>query len=286
MIIETKDEKEIRDYIEKLNLAEEKSHKGQNGRVLVIGGSSLFHASSIWAAEVASYFADIVHYSSTKENNKIFLSLKRRFTNGIVIPMEELENYVKEDDAILIGPGMMRGMGDEAKYTRDLTKSLIEKFPDKKIVFDAGSLQMMEKEWLLHMSQTPVITPHQGEFEKLFGITIKDKKPNEKLEIVQELAERYKTVILLKAIDDFISDGKNNYIIKGGNQGLTKGGTGDVMAGLVLSLFAKNPPLISAVAASLVLKRAGDRLFNRYGYWYNIDVLIKEIPLTFKEIII
>ena len=84
------------------------SHKGQNGRVLIIGGSSLFHSSSIWAAEIASYFVDIVHYSSTKENNEIFLSLKKKFRNGIVVEQKDLDEYVKEDDAILVGPGMLR----------------------------------------------------------------------------------------------------------------------------------------------------------------------------------
>jgi len=303
MILNTKDEKGIQDFIKKVNIPKEKSHKGQNGRVMVIGGSSLFHAASIWAAEVSSYFVDIVHYSSTKENNEIFLSLKKRFINGIIIPHKELINYVQEDDSILIGPGMLRGeitnyalritdfndllnIKDEAVYTYFLTKYLIEKFPEKKFVFDAGALQMMKKEWLLKMKISPVITPHQQEFEKLFGISVIDKDEKEKIKIVQEMALKYKVVILLKAIDDFVSDGKNNYIIKGGNRGLTKGGTGDVLAGLTLSFFAKNTGLVSAVLASLVLKRTSDKLFNKFGYWYNIDTLTKQIPLTFKEMII
>jgi len=303
MILNSKDEKGIQDFIKKVNIPKEKSHKGQNGRVMVVGGSSLFHAASIWAAEVASYFTDIVHYSSTQENNKVFLSLKKRFINGIIIPHKELINYVQEDDAILIGPGMLRGkitnyelritdfndllnIKDEAVYTYFLTKYLIENFSEKKFVFDAGALQMMEKEWLNKMKEPPIITPHQGEFERLFGISVIDKNENEKIKIVHEIAAKYKVTILLKAIDDFISDGKNNYIIKGGNQGLTKGGTGDVLAGLTLAFFSKNINIVSAVLASLVLKRTSDRLFNKFGYWYNIDTLIKQIPLTFKEMII
>lgn len=302
MIFNTKSEKDVQDFFKNIFIPKKKSHKGQNGRVLIIGGSSLFHASSIWAAEVASYFSDIVHYSSTKENNKIFLSLKKRFINGIIISQKELLNYIQEDDAILVGPGMLRGkitncgllitnyndllnLKDEALYTYFLTKYLIQKFPEKKFVFDAGSLQMMDRDWLLRLKQRSILTPHQREFEKLFGISIKNKSQKEIINIVKETAIKYKTVILLKAVDDYISDGDESYIIEGGNQGLTKGGTGDVLAGLVLSFFTKNSAINSAVAASLLLKNTSNRLFNRYGYWYNIQILINEIPLTFKEII-
>lgn len=302
MIFNTKSEKDVRDFFKNIIISKKKSHKGQNGRVLIIGGSSLFHASSIWAAEVASYFSDIVHYSSTKENNEIFLSLKKRFINGIIISQKELLNYVQEDDVILVGPGMLRGkitncgllianfnellsLKDEALYTYFLTKYLIEKFPEKKFVFDAGSLQMMERDWLLKLKQRSILTPHQGEFEKLFGISIKNKSQKEIINIVKETAVKYKTVILLKAVNDYISDGDESYIIEGGNQGLTKGGTGDVLAGLVLSFFTNNSAINSAVAASLLLKKTSDRLFNRYGYWYNIQILINKIPLIFKEII-
>ena len=108
MLIKTFDIKTIKPLMQKLFIPKSNSHKGQNGKVLIIGGSSLFHSASIWAAEIASHFVDIVHYSSTKENNEIFLSLKKKFHNGIIVSQKELEHYVKEDDAILLGPGMLR----------------------------------------------------------------------------------------------------------------------------------------------------------------------------------
>lgn len=277
MLVKTSDNKLIKAFVNKLSLPKPNSHKGQNGRVLVIGGSSLFHSASLWAAEVASHFVDIVHYCSTKENEEIFLSLKKKFRNGIIVPQKHLIDYIKEDDAVLLGPGMMRDK-DEGKYTYTLTKSLIEKFPNKRFVFDAGALQMMDKDWLLKLRTSAIITPHQGEFESLFNIPIKDKKLEEKVKIVQETAEKYKTVILLKAVSDIISDGSKNYVVEGGNAGLTKGGTGDVLAGLTLSFYARNDPLFSALLASIVLKKAADGLFLKKGYWYNISDLIKKIP--------
>jgi len=301
MLIKTENSNIIKLLLKKLYIPSSNSHKGQNGRVLVIGGSSLFHSASIWAAEIASHFADIVHYSSTKENNKIFLSLKKKFRNGIVVSQRNLPEYVKEDDAILTGPGMIRKfkvessklkvnnfeklikIGDEGEYTYYLTKFLIESFPEKRFVFDAGALQMMEKDWLLKLKERPIVTPHQREFKQLFGIDLRKLDENQMAVVVKKTAYKYQCVILLKAIIDIISDGEEVYIIKGGNAGLTKGGVGDLLAGLVLSFAAKNNQLLSAVLASYFLKKSADRLFIKKGYWYNIDDLIEAITQLIKK---
>ena len=285
MLIKTSDNKLVKTFLEKLSLPKSNSHKGQNGRVLIIGGSSLFHSASLWAAEVASHFCDMVHYSSTIENQEIFLSLKKKFHNGIVVPQEKLIDYVKEDDAVLVGSGMMRE-GKEAKYTFDLTKSLIENFPEKQFIFDAGALQMMEPEWLLNLKKPAVITPHQKEFEKLFKTSIFNKPLMEKEKIVKETANKFKIIILLKAIVDIISDGNEVYLIEGGNAGLTKGGTGDILAGLTTALSANNSALNSAVIASILLKKTGEKLFQSKGYCYNVSNIIEKVPENLKELVI
>jgi len=307
-LIKTNDVKTVRDFFKKFNLPKENSHKGQNGKVLIIGGSSLFHAASLWAAEVSSHFVDIVHYCSTKENQKIFLNLKTKFRNGIIVSKKDLIDYVEEDDAILVGPGMIRkdklniknqvskihlkhqkdliDIKDEALYTYFLPKFLIENFSQKKFVFDAGALQMMEKEWLLKLKTPAILTPHQKEFERLFGEKIFDLDFEKKVEIVKKYAKKYKIIILLKAIKDIVSDGEKTYVVEGGNQGLTKGGSGDVLAGLVVSFYAKNKALESAIFASILLKRTADVLFLEKGYWYNINNLIEAVPLVLKKIII
>ena len=285
MLIKTSDNKLVKTFLEKLSLPKSNSHKGQNGRVLIIGGSSLFHSASLWAAEVASHFCDMVHYSSTIENQEIFLSLKKKFHNGIVVPQEKLIDYVKEDDAVLVGSGMMRE-GKEAKYTFDLTKSLIENFPEKQFIFDAGALQMMEPEWLLNLKKPAVITPHQKKFEKLFKTSIFNKPLMEKEKIVKETANKFKIIILLKAIVDIISDGNEVYLIEGGNAGLTKGGTGDILAGLTTALSANNSALNSAVIASILLKKTGEKLFHSKGYWYNVSNIIEKVPENLKELVI
>src|SRR3972149_10233302 len=91
-----------------LYLPPKSSHKGKNGRLLIIGGSHLFHSASLWTLKVASRIVDLVHYSSVEENNKIVQKLKEEFRDGIIIPRSHIEDYINEDDCILIGPGMVR----------------------------------------------------------------------------------------------------------------------------------------------------------------------------------
>ncbi|MBI4009404.1 NAD(P)H-hydrate dehydratase [Candidatus Roizmanbacteria bacterium] len=301
-IINTSNGKAVRAFLKYIHIPKPNSHKGQNGKALVIGGSSLFHSASIWAAEIASHLVDMVHYSSTQENNEIFLSLKKKFRNGMVVRQEELLEYVKEDDVILVGPGMMRGKitndklqmtnfkdilktQDEPTYTYHLTKYLLEHFPDKKFVIDAGALQVIKPEWLLRRKVKTIITPHQGEFKKLFNIDLSDKNDQQKSEIVAEYAKKFDCLILLKAIKDFISDGAEGAVVEGGNSGLTKGGTGDILAGLTASFYAKSGPFESAILSSFLLKRTADELFLKKGYWYNISDIIESLPSILNTII-
>ena len=297
MVIKISDKKIINNWLSKIYIPKSNSHKGQNGKLLIIGGSKLFHAACLWSAEIASHFVDLLHFSSTKENNEVFLSLKKFFRNGIVISQKDILDYVAEDDVVLVGPGMVRSengilnlkfqisnlnelfsIKDEGMVTAYLTKYLIDNFPTKKFVFDAGALQMMDKKWLLKLKTPAVITPHQKEFEKLFNFSLKNKTTEEKEKIVKDMANKFKTVILMKAVDDIISDGKETILVHGGNQGLTKGGSGDVLAGLTAALYTKNKAFNSAVISSILLKKSGEALFLKKGYWYNISDLINVIP--------
>src|SRR5690348_9729186 len=178
------------------------SHKGQNGRLLVIGGSKLFHAASLWALTVASRIVDLVHYSSVPENNAIVHEEKKEFRNGIVVPRGELDAYIEEDDCILIGPGMTRD-----NETETITNELFKKYPNKQWVIDAGSLQMMD----LHLiPKHAILTPHHGEFKSLCERTqnaeLNDQTKTDE-ERVRMFAKTFHCIVLLKGEKDVVSDG-------------------------------------------------------------------------------
>src|SRR3989344_517856 len=132
------------EVLKQLYIPESSSHKGQNGKVMLIAGSKLFHAASIWPLTVLSRIVDMVFYASTSENNEIVAKMKEQFLNGIVIPRDKIDDYINESDCILIGPGMPRegGMQEGDDDTKILTESLLTKYKEKRWVIDGGSLQL------------------------------------------------------------------------------------------------------------------------------------------------
>lgn len=84
------------------------SHKGQNGKLTIIGGSKLFHGASLWALKTASRIVDMVFYSTIKENEGLTKKLKSEIYDFICVSRDEVEDYIEESDAVLIGPGLTR----------------------------------------------------------------------------------------------------------------------------------------------------------------------------------
>lgn len=280
------------------------SHKGDNGRLLVIGGSKLFHAAVFWSADVASRFVDLVHYTSpAKENNDLVrLKMKSQFWNGIVVDWQFVETYIQEDSAVVIGPGMPREegrmLGDVS--TAEVTDILLARYPDKRWVVDGGALQELNLELL---NESMIITPHQKEMERILtklknpDLSVEEYKslveainnPRAKhfedlFQYLQELSVTLKGVtILLKGIRDIVVNKDEAIIIEGGNEGLTKGGSGDVLAGLVGSFYCHNAAHLSAASASFVLKKAADKIYETAGPYYNTTDLVDAISFVMKE---
>jgi NAD(P)H-hydrate epimerase len=274
--------------------------------LLVIGGSHLFHAASLWALEISSKIVDMVFYASVPENNQIVHEAKELFHNGIVVSREHIEDYVDEADCILIGPGMVRTSDEELKtenlelrtieevnqftdegvQTYYLTKYLLTNYPHKKWVIDAGALQMMRPEWLGPLGGNVILTPHPQEMARVFHSRIKKQELRIKEEDVQEIAREYGCTILLKGEEDVVCSPDRCVRVSGGNAGMTKGGTGDVLAGLVASLACKNELFLAATAGSYINKKAGEALFEKVGYYFNSSDLVQEIPAVMKKLLL
>jgi hydroxyethylthiazole kinase-like uncharacterized protein yjeF len=270
-------EKFDENLLKQLYIPASDSRKGENGKVLIIGGSDLFHSPSFWAFEIVSKIVDMVYFSSTDLNNEILKSLKSKFINGIIVPRGRVEDYMKEADSILIGPGLPRdeGLEDGESGTKKITEELLGKFPDKKWVIDGGSLQVIKPEIL---PKTAIITPNAKEFIKIFDLRLKIEDLRNRHELISDLSNKYGFTILLKGEVDFVSNGEKTIRIEGGNAGMTKGGTGDVLAGLTAAFYAKNDALISASCASFINKKAGESLGERVGLYFNASDLVAEIP--------
>jgi len=273
------------------------SHKGQNGKLTIIGGSKLFHGASLWALKIASRIVDMVFFSTVKDNKELAQDLKSKLYDFIYIPRNKIEDYILQSDAVLIGPGMVRGSnqdsgtGENGQQTRKLTKSLLAKFPQKKWIIDAGALQTISPSWLKKLNK-PIITPHFKEFEQLFNITTKnyaeDKQDKQdKLKtLVLAKAKQFKAIIVLKGKTDIVCNQEKCWLNTTGNEGMTKGGTGDVLAGLIAALACKNESFLAAVAGLYINGLAGDEIYKRVGPYFNASDLADEIPRVMKELII
>ena len=284
---------QIKKYIEQLVLPRSDSHKGENGKVLVIGGSELFHAASFWAAVTASKIVDMVHFSSpTLVNNKLMSKrAKEKFWEGIVVPWEEVEHYIQEDDAILIGPGMERG-----EATRAIVNNWLTRYPEKRWVVDGGALQEVEPSLL---NEQHIITPNKREMKILldrlrikYNVSSIMQDTKYIIQNTKALASELRCTVLAKGEVDVVSswqivDGSwisEEIEIHGGSPGMTKGGTGDVLAGVVVGLYAKSPAISACVTASYVNKQAGERLSERVGVYYSAIDLIPEVQVVLGEI--
>lgn len=260
--------------------------KGDNGRVLVIGGSKLFHAASFWSAGMASRLVDLVHFSSpAMENNELMrVRAKSKFWEGIVVPWEDVEHYIEEDDVILIGPGMVRDEGAQVNgiqqmayskweqwgqndNTREIINYLLKKYPEKKWVVDGGALQEVN---VTKLNKNMIVTPNKRELEILY------EKAG--VQDVRDLARELGVTVLAKGVVDIVTDGERVERVGGGSAGMVKGGTGDVLSGLVAGLYAKNDAMESAVLASRVCKRAGEKLVEKMGPYFSASELLDTVP--------
>lgn len=263
----------------------DKNSSGEdNGQIVIIGGSVLFHGPPFFSIKAASRVVDMVYFASPyKPMRDAAVNLKARVGSFIWIPFNEVEEYIKKSDAILIGPGFMRAHTEKAngkpsnfadqafRLSRTITERLLNKFPDKKWVVDAGSLQVIEPEFL---PKDAIITPNKKEYKMLFG----GLSP-------EAAARKYHCIIVLKGPITYVYSPKESLAIRGGNAGMTKGGTGDAMAGLTVALLAKNEPLLAACAGAFVIKATGDALYKKQGVYFNADDLADEIPKTLFKLL-
>lgn len=261
-----------------------------NGQVAIVGGSSLFHGAPILALKVASRIVDMVFFGTPEESvGRIAEEVKSKLMSFIWAPWREIESWMEKADSILIGPGFMRFRServphgerlhacDEAcQMTSKITKQFLDRFSNKKWVIDAGSLQVMSPEWI---PSGAILTPNRREFSCLFNVSQVSE------EVVLGMADKYKCTIVLKGPVTWVCGQGRCVKVKGGNPGLTKGGTGDVQAGLTVALLAKNESFLAASVAASVVKKAADQLYERVGVYFNADDVANEVPVVLRELV-
>lgn len=251
-------------HVKFLKRRDEKSHKGENGNVLIVAGSKQYHGAAIFAGLVTSKLVDLVYFATPKENIPY---IKKASPEFIVNEIKDAKKMLDKADSILIGPGLENSDAIK-KLVNSLIKETAPEHKNKKLILDATALRVLNKK-LLH--KNCVLTPHADEFSFLF-------KVSPTMASTKKMASKYNCTILLKGVVDFISDGKEIYKNFSGNAGMTTGGTGDILAGLVAGFAFKNDNLHAAIASAFLNGYAADILKKEKGMIYNAEDLLQKIP--------
>jgi NAD(P)H-hydrate epimerase len=260
------------------------SRKGENGRVLVVGGSWLYHGAPVHAAEGASCAGvDLVYLAVPRvivdpvraysPDFIVFPLADQKLTTGAV---RRLLKWIPEIDSAVIGPGLGWQPSDGVKL---LCSELMSK--KVKLTLDADALR--KDVVSVCRGGEVVLTPHAGEFFRLTGEQL-SASLEERIEMVRRAAADMGVVILSKGVQDLASDGATTYVNRTGCSAMTVGGTGDVLAGLVAGLMAlKMTPLASAAASSFVNGRAGEAAKRLLGNHITATDLARLLPATLKD---
>lgn len=270
------------------------SHKGQNGRLLVVGGSSRYVGAPALAAlaalKVGIDLAVVAVPSSVAPSVRAFSpdlivtplpSAERLGMDSVVAVEREAESA----DAVVLGMGL--GLDTE---TKSAVKELVDRLlpAGKPMVIDADALKALGEHRRGLKLRGAVVTPHSGEFFALTGTRLPDEKEvgwQGRLKMVREWASKMEATFLLKSRYDIITDGSKYKIKTIGNPGMTGGGTGDVLAGIVGAMMSRGEGSYrSAVAASFLNSYTGDMLAETMGERFTARDLLEAIPAALKKL--
>jgi NAD(P)H-hydrate epimerase len=193
--------------------------------------------------------------------------------------MTALKPYVEMVDAVVLGPGL--GLHAETKEFVKACVNTVES-AGKALLLDADGLKAFA-EFKKPLKVPFVLTPHAGEYAVLTGKKVPESL-TERVSEVQRTAAELKAVILLKGQVDIVCDAKRVKLNFTGNAGMTVGGTGDVLSGIVGAFLAqKTDPLEAAVAGAFVNGAAGDFVADDIGYHMMATDLINWIPNVLND---
>lgn len=247
----------------------EEGHKGTFGKVDIVAGSEGCTGAPVLAARAAVRGGTGLVFLQVPRSVYPIIAVK--CDEAMPSPLPDREGKVSGDalapileraegcDAVLIGPGLGRSEESD-RLVREAAERL-----EKPLVLDADGLNAVSGHiTILRGRKSPtVLTPHDGEFARLTGHWPGENRQAEAL----ALAEQTGTVVVLKGHRTVIAEpGGSLCVNTTGNAGMAKGGSGDVLAGLTVSLLAQGMDAFHAAAAAVwVHGRAGDLCRDELG---------------------
>jgi hydroxyethylthiazole kinase-like uncharacterized protein yjeF len=260
------------------------AHKGDAGRVLVIGGGPYTGAPAFTGMAAMHSGVDLA-FVATPEAAALAVStyspniIVRALEGEELLPghVKHLLEMSKQCDVVAIGPGL--GSSDE---TLEAAR-LFVKACDRPLVIDADAIAACGRKLGVLRGKAGVITPHAGEFKKLTGKTLSED-PEKRSAMVRQTASRLGLTILLKGPTDVISDGTYTKLNRVHNDAMTVGGTGDVLTGIVAGMIAQKASAFAAARiAAFTNGVAGNLAFEEKSYGLLATDIIRKIPFVLRR---
>ena len=260
------------------------SHKGMNGVVCVVGGSRLYHGAPFLAASGAMRAGvDLVYIAVPAVIAEAVRALSPDF---IVIPLPDskltrgtiskLKGWLPKVDSIAVGPGLGPQNPENLENAVRVLKPL-----GKGLVLDADALRPSILE--VAKGSATVVTPHAGEFERLFSVKLPDTLDG-RVELAVEKAGTHGVTVLLKGPTDVVTDGSQLGLNTTHSPAMTVGGTGDVLTGVTAAMIAKGlSPFEAACCAAYITGAAGVEVVSELGLHITASDVANRIASVMKR---
>ncbi len=237
------------------------AHKGLFGYLLVIGGAPGFGGAALMATETAAVTGvGLLGLATDPAHVTAALVRRPEIMVAGVCTGHELAAMLHRPTALAVGPGL-----GTTPWSEQLLAHALQ--ADVPRVFDADALNMLADGRLSLPKTLPnwVLTPHPGEAARLLDCSVADIE-QDRISAVRRLHEQFGGVIVLKGAGTLIFDGACLVIANVGNAGLARGGTGDILTGLIGGLLAqKVPPFMAAQLAVCLHGDAADLAVRETG---------------------
>lgn len=236
------------------------AHKGDFGHVMVVGGDHGFGGAAIMAAEAAAYSGAGLTSLATQHAHVAAALTRRPELMVLGVPSgQELKPHLQRPSVMVVGPGLGR-----SPWSEQLLQQVLG--TDCPLVVDADALNIIAEGRLsLPEHRQWVLTPHPGEAARLLQTTVAAVQSN-RFAAARALEERFGGVIVLKGLGTVVCYRQQLVLARVGNPGLARGGSGDVLSGLLGSLIAQKIPLFEAAQLAVCVHGdAADLLAEDHG---------------------
>jgi len=256
------DEKCERLWMPKTNLL---AHKGSNGTLAVAAGSlGMTGAAALCCNAALRSSAGIVKLLIPENLNSV---MEVKLTEAITVPGCRKDFFCKKDaesllsmgaDAIVIGPGIGRNP-ETVEFVLEVVKK-----SEVPVIIDADGIYALSSNINVLKEANAVLTPHPGEFSRLLGVSAEEINHN-RINLSRDFAVKYNVTLLLKGAGTVVAEPDGTvYINSTGNEGMAKGGSGDVLSGIIGALVCRGSEHPAALG-SFIHGKAGDKAAGIFG---------------------